>query len=299
MPDMFGSLFRRPNHEDLISQGAKCFNAKEFEKALAIFEEAIKLSPESSDGWRNRAAALSELGDFQRSLDSFNAALNFRPDCPLACLGKAWLLRDYDLLEDARQTFLSIKQSPVELAPYFQAGLMALNSEMVDRSQAELAVNQPRTTFSDGAFSFWCPIPPQVTSGDNPAPPIRCFESHLATQGDLTYRIERVQFHEPLVPARPGKMMRDRLRKELLGMVLVLGEKQKPTVQEDSFRLNGRQGVEWTVKGQHLRAQLQITGEKDEIFFLISCVAGSSTTPADFARFHSSPRFHRPYRPLY
>ena len=110
------------------------------ERALADFNQALRLNPSSFEGLQNKAALLSDkFGKDSDALDVLNKAVGFYPDSALARGGRGILLarqgqRD-PALDDARKA-LVIDPSPQTL--YQVAGIYALTSKQNadDRNQA-------------------------------------------------------------------------------------------------------------------------------------------------------------------
>ncbi|MBD2533325.1 tetratricopeptide repeat protein [Nostoc flagelliforme FACHB-838] len=53
---------------------------KEYEAAIASYEQALKLKPDYHQAWYNRGIALDDLGRFEEAIASYNQALKFKPD---------------------------------------------------------------------------------------------------------------------------------------------------------------------------------------------------------------------------
>ncbi|WP_228020794.1 tetratricopeptide repeat protein [Microcystis sp. LEGE 08355] len=61
---------------------------KEYEEAIASYDQALEFKPDYPDAWNNRGVALYNLGRFEEAIASYDRALEFKPD-----YHQAWFIR--------------------------------------------------------------------------------------------------------------------------------------------------------------------------------------------------------------
>jgi tetratricopeptide (TPR) repeat protein len=74
----------RARYAALIDQGNTDSNAGAYDKAIASFNEAIRLDPTSTLGFRSRGAAYANKHDYDRAIADFNQAIRLDPKSALA-----------------------------------------------------------------------------------------------------------------------------------------------------------------------------------------------------------------------
>jgi tetratricopeptide (TPR) repeat protein len=70
----------RARYSALMIQGVTDANSGDYDKAITIFSEAIKLDPENGAAFGNRGLAYAKKGDFDQAIADFNAAIRLNPD---------------------------------------------------------------------------------------------------------------------------------------------------------------------------------------------------------------------------
>lgn len=65
--------------ESWFNLGLKQVSAGEFDKAVASWEQALKINPNLSEAWHNRGSALGRLGKYKEAVESFQRALAIEP----------------------------------------------------------------------------------------------------------------------------------------------------------------------------------------------------------------------------
>jgi tetratricopeptide (TPR) repeat protein len=56
--------------------------AKEYEAAIASYDQALQIKPDYHEAWNNRGVALADLGRLEEAVASYDQAWNFKPDDP-------------------------------------------------------------------------------------------------------------------------------------------------------------------------------------------------------------------------
>ncbi|MBD0311180.1 MAG: tetratricopeptide repeat protein, partial [Microcoleus sp. T1-bin1] len=64
----------------IFQQGVRCLESRDFEAAIALFDDAVKLIPDDADAWTCRALALGHLKRYAESIESFERAVELKPD---------------------------------------------------------------------------------------------------------------------------------------------------------------------------------------------------------------------------
>jgi tetratricopeptide (TPR) repeat protein len=76
--------------QGLISGGLENLNADRLDASVQLFEEAVKLRPNSEIALNNLGFAWCKKGDFDKGAAYIKAALTFKPDFQLAKNNLAW-----------------------------------------------------------------------------------------------------------------------------------------------------------------------------------------------------------------
>ena len=79
--------------------------AKEYEAAIASFDQALKIKPDYYQAWRNRGNALDDLGRLEEAVASFDQALKIKPDNYQAWNNRGYALMNSGRLEEAVASF--------------------------------------------------------------------------------------------------------------------------------------------------------------------------------------------------
>jgi tetratricopeptide (TPR) repeat protein len=81
--------------------GRLFYSGKEYEEALAAFDQALKIKPDFHQAWYYRGSALWNLGRLEEAIASYDQALKFKPDYHLAWNNRGYALKDLGRLEEA------------------------------------------------------------------------------------------------------------------------------------------------------------------------------------------------------
>ncbi|MBD2692388.1 CHAT domain-containing protein [Anabaena catenula] len=82
------------SHEYWFNQGLTLFHLQRFEEAIAAYDQAVALKPDFYQAWYNRGGILGEFGDFEQAITCFDKAIEFKPDYQ-----EAWSSRGLALLK--------------------------------------------------------------------------------------------------------------------------------------------------------------------------------------------------------
>jgi tetratricopeptide (TPR) repeat protein len=70
----------RARYSALMIQGVTDANSGDYDKAITIFREAIKLDPENGAAFGNRGLAYAKKGDFDQAIADFDEAIRLNPN---------------------------------------------------------------------------------------------------------------------------------------------------------------------------------------------------------------------------
>ncbi|QLE55188.1 tetratricopeptide repeat protein [Nostoc sp. TCL26-01] len=80
-----------PNsYEYWFNRGLTLFHLERFSEAIASYDQAIELKPDYYKAWYNRGGTLGQLGLFDEAIASFKQAIAIQSDMPEAWSSKAW-----------------------------------------------------------------------------------------------------------------------------------------------------------------------------------------------------------------
>jgi tetratricopeptide (TPR) repeat protein len=82
------------SHEYWFNQGLTLFHLQRFEEAIAAYDHAVTLKPDFYQAWYNRGGILGEFGDFEQAITSFDKAIEFKSDYQ-----EAWSSRGLAMLK--------------------------------------------------------------------------------------------------------------------------------------------------------------------------------------------------------
>ena len=102
---MIYSAYFDDNMDELQKQLREKFDARDFEGALLIVEQILKLSPNNCEAWINRGEVLSDLGRKEEALLCFEQAITISYNHDNAWLNKGLSLFNLSLYKDALLCF--------------------------------------------------------------------------------------------------------------------------------------------------------------------------------------------------
>ncbi|QHG18619.1 tetratricopeptide repeat protein [Nostoc sp. ATCC 53789] len=85
----------------LFELGTLLITAKEYEAAIAYYDQVLKIKPDSHEAWHNRGYALCELARNAEAIVSYDQALKFKPNDHQAWYSKGNALLDLGHNEEA------------------------------------------------------------------------------------------------------------------------------------------------------------------------------------------------------
>ena len=94
-----------PIASDWLDQGERLFDIGRYEEALASYDQAISLQPDSFPAWNNRGVILGNLGRYEEALTSYDQAISLQPDEPRAWLSRGSTLDKLGRYEEALTSY--------------------------------------------------------------------------------------------------------------------------------------------------------------------------------------------------
>ena len=85
--------------------GKLLYSGKEYEVALASFDQALKIKPDDHEAWNSRGIALRKLGRLEEAISSYDQALKIKPDYHKAWYGRGYALDDLGRIEEAISSY--------------------------------------------------------------------------------------------------------------------------------------------------------------------------------------------------
>jgi tetratricopeptide (TPR) repeat protein len=102
-----------PQIEELYAEATRAYQAKDFGRAVPLYERVIALQPDHAEAHYKRGNALKDLGQLQPALASYDAAVEHRPDFPHAWCNRGVVQQSLGSYEAALASF----DRAIELAP--------------------------------------------------------------------------------------------------------------------------------------------------------------------------------------
>jgi tetratricopeptide (TPR) repeat protein len=120
---------RAPDRVDfnlIFARGVAAASARDLERAVQLFDDAIKINPSSAEAHYKRANALKDLGRLEEAVDGYNAAIARKADYAYAYCNRGSVQQHLGLLDDAVSSYdQAIALDPTDaLAHYNRALLM-------------------------------------------------------------------------------------------------------------------------------------------------------------------------------
>ncbi|MGG6294061.1 tetratricopeptide repeat protein [Leptolyngbya sp. AN02str] len=89
------------DHEALNNKGSALFNLGRYEEAIAAYDQALAIQPDDHDALYNKGIALSDLGRYEEAIAAYDHALAIQPDDHEALNNKGIALRNLGRYEEA------------------------------------------------------------------------------------------------------------------------------------------------------------------------------------------------------
>jgi tetratricopeptide (TPR) repeat protein len=89
------------DHEAWYNRGIALGNLGRYEEAIASYDRALEIKPDYHEAWYNRGNALDNLGRYEEAIASYDRALEFKPDYPDAWTNRGNALVNLGRYEEA------------------------------------------------------------------------------------------------------------------------------------------------------------------------------------------------------
>ena len=89
----------------IFQQGVRCLESQDFEAAIALFDDAVKLMPDDADAWACRGLTLGHLKRYAESIESFERAAQLNPKDVRIWLNRGIALSEWGKQEEAIASF--------------------------------------------------------------------------------------------------------------------------------------------------------------------------------------------------
>jgi tetratricopeptide (TPR) repeat protein len=169
---------------NLIKEGNKYLEAKEYQKALDHFQKVIN-DPNYSDAWNNKAVALGSLGRTEDAIRSYDTATEINPNNEQAWQNKGRYflsLRRYDESIESFNKALSIK--PDEIASWWGKGMGLQKKGRTD--EALECYNKAIEKNSESSIAYYCKGDLFSELGKNEEA-LECFNVAIKLEPDLPF----------------------------------------------------------------------------------------------------------------
>jgi len=94
-----------PPYEPLCAQAAKAAAAREFQRAIALYDQAIATDPSRAEAYYKRGNALKDLGRFDDAIASYTQAVQHKPDYAYAYCNRGFVEQHLGRLEAALKSY--------------------------------------------------------------------------------------------------------------------------------------------------------------------------------------------------
>ncbi|MGK7872334.1 MAG: tetratricopeptide repeat protein [Xenococcaceae cyanobacterium] len=131
--------YQQPNYRAnlLFELGNLLITAKEYEGALASYDQALKFKPYLHEAWNNRGNALFNLGQLEEALASYDQALKFKPDYHEVWNNRGNVLDDLGQLEEALASYdQALKFKPDLYEAWYNRGNALFNLGQLEEALA-------------------------------------------------------------------------------------------------------------------------------------------------------------------
>jgi tetratricopeptide (TPR) repeat protein len=89
----------------LFDQGVKWLHHRDFEQAIALFDQVLQLDPNYTEAWNCRGLAFGHLKQYPECMESFDRAIDIQPSNSQALLNKGIALGEWGKHEEASANF--------------------------------------------------------------------------------------------------------------------------------------------------------------------------------------------------
>jgi len=125
------------SYEYWFNRGLTLFHLERFAEAVAAYDTTIDLKPDHFKAWYNRGGTLGELGLFAEAIASFNQAIEIQPNYPEAWASKALALLKLGHLGEAIASYdQALELQPQDPETWYYRGIAFAVSEQYEEAIA-------------------------------------------------------------------------------------------------------------------------------------------------------------------
>jgi tetratricopeptide (TPR) repeat protein len=133
-------MARKPHAELYNIRGTIHYEKKDYERALADYNEALRLDPRRAHAWNNRGNVWRVKGDTARAISDFNQAIRVDPDYQLAYKNRGNVFSDKGALDKAIIDYSeAIRLNPNDADALTNRGVIRMLQGSYEQSTADLA----------------------------------------------------------------------------------------------------------------------------------------------------------------
>ncbi|MBU7581704.1 MAG: tetratricopeptide repeat protein [Nostoc sp. TH1S01] len=125
------------SYEYWFNRGLTLFHLERFAEAVAAYDTAIDLKPDHYKAWYNRGGTLGELGLFAEAIASFSQAIEIHPNYPEAWASKALALLKLGQVWEAINSYdQALELQPQDPETWYYRGIALAVSEQYEEAIA-------------------------------------------------------------------------------------------------------------------------------------------------------------------
>lgn len=142
-----------PEAAAVFAEATQAYQAKDFERAIALYDRVIALQPDHAEAYYKRANALKDLGRLQEALASYDAAIRYKPDFAYAWCNRGFVQQSLGLPEQALASFdESIRLNPDDIVAHSNRATLL---QGMSRWQEALASHDRVVALNPQLFQSW------------------------------------------------------------------------------------------------------------------------------------------------
>lgn len=129
---------RNPDPASFLAQGEAFLDAKDYDRAIALFDLALEADPLQASALLGRGNAWRAKGNTSRALADYNAALNVRPQYAAALVGRGLIWHERNNYDRAIADFdAAIQSDPDDAWAFNSRGNSWYRKNRLDRAMAD------------------------------------------------------------------------------------------------------------------------------------------------------------------
>ena len=143
-----------PRVEELYAQATQAYQAKDFSRAIPLYERVIALQPDHAEAYYKRGNACKDLGQLAEALTSYDAAIERKPDFQYAWCNRGAVQQGLGLHEAALNSFdQAAKLNPDDIIAHANRASLL---QGMSRWEEALASHDRVLALNTQLFQSWC-----------------------------------------------------------------------------------------------------------------------------------------------